>query len=138
MSSLLKSSMNGSLGSSSEAVAEEARRATGCAWHGHWIGGVSPSRGELVATASQRQLHAVERRRETAICWRREAVWGRSPRQTVAPNESELLSKPDRPGERVFERDAQNPTEAEAVMGAGAAGHPVFLPREICVGPRER
>jgi murein L,D-transpeptidase YafK len=39
-----------------------------------------------------------------------EAVWGRSPRQTVAPNESELLSKPDRPGERVFERDAQNPT----------------------------
>src|ERR1700691_5307185 len=30
-----------------------------CAWHGHWIGGVSPSRGELVATASQRQLHAV-------------------------------------------------------------------------------
>jgi hypothetical protein len=22
-----------------------------CAWHGHWIGGVSPSRGELVATA---------------------------------------------------------------------------------------
>ena len=41
-------------------------------------------------------------------------------------------------GERVFERDAQNPTEAEAVMGAGAAGHPVFLPREICVGPRER
>ena len=92
----------------------------------------------MVATASQRQLHAVERRRETAICWRREAVWGRSPRQTVAPNESELLSKPDRPGERVFERDAQNPTEAEAVMGAGAAGHPVFLPREICVGPRER
>src|SRR5665811_1937742 len=31
-----------------------------CAWHGHWIGGVSPSRGELVATASRRQLHAVD------------------------------------------------------------------------------
>ena len=30
----------------------------GCAWHGHWIGGESPSRGELVATASRRQLHA--------------------------------------------------------------------------------
>src|ERR1019366_6831799 len=107
-----------------EAGTEGGRR---CAWHGHWIGGVSPSRGELVATASQRQLHAVGRRRETAICWRREAVWGRSPRQTVAPNESKLLSKPDRPGERVFARDAQNPTEAEALMGAGSAGHPVFL-----------
>jgi hypothetical protein len=78
------------------------------------------------------------RRRETTTCWRREAVWGRSPRQTVAPNESELLSKPDRPGKRVFEREAQNPTEAEAVRGAGVAGHPVFLPREVCVGPRER
>ncbi len=36
-----------------------------CAWHGHWIGGGSPLRGELVATASRRQLHAgsaVERR----------------------------------------------------------------------------
>jgi hypothetical protein len=56
----------------------------------------------------------------------------------VAPNESELLSKPDRPGERVFEREAQNPTEAEAVRGAGATGHPVFLPREVWVGPRGR
>jgi hypothetical protein len=65
-------------------------------------------------------------------------VWGRSPRRTVAPNESEPLSKPDRPGQRVFERDAQNPTEAGAVMGAGVAGHSVFLPREIHVGPRER
>jgi phospholipase C len=42
------------------------------------------------------------------------------------------------PGQRVFERDARNPTEAEAVIGAGAAEHPVFLPREVCVGPRER
>src|SRR5580658_6576782 len=24
-----------------------------CAWHGHWIGGESPSRGALVATASR-------------------------------------------------------------------------------------
>ena len=108
-----------------------------CAWHGHWIGGESPSRGELVATASRRQLHAVVavvRRRP----WRREAVWGRSPRRTAAPNESEALSKPDRPGQRATERDARNPTEVGAVMGAGAAGHSVFLPREICVGPRER
>ena len=126
-----------------------------CAWHGHWIGGESPLRGELVATASWRQLHAVTAvvRRQS---WRREAVWRRSPRRTAAPNASEPLCKPDRPGERVSKRNpsadhssqlrwpeplvsfAQNPTEAGAVMGAGAAGHPVFLPREICVGPRER
>src|SRR5208337_1868215 len=63
-----------------------ARNSAVCAWHGHWIGGESPSRGEMVATASQRQLHAVVavvRRRP----WRREAVWGRSPRRTAAPNE---------------------------------------------------
>jgi hypothetical protein len=94
-------------------------------------------RGELVATASWRQLHAVTAvvRRQS---WRREAVWRRSPRRIAAPNASEPLCKPDRPGERVSKRDAQNPTEAGVVMGAGAAGHPVFLPREICVGPRER
>ena len=45
----------------------------------------------------------------------------------MAPNESELLSKPVQPGERVFEREAQNPTEAEAVRGAGATGHPGVL-----------
>ena len=28
-----------------------------CARHGHWIGGESPLRGELVATVSRRQLH---------------------------------------------------------------------------------
>jgi hypothetical protein len=56
----------------------------------------------------------------------------------VAPNESELLSKPGRPGERVFEREAQNPTEVGVVRGAEAAGHPVFLPREVWVGPRGR
>ena len=67
------------------------------------------------------QGYAVVRRQP----WRREAVWGRSPRRTAAPNASEPLSKPDRPGERVCERDAQNPTEAGAVGGAGAAGHPV-------------
>ena len=89
----------------------------------------------MVATASRRQLHAVfvvVRRRR----WRREAVWGRSPRRTAAPNASEPLSKPGRPGQRVFERDAQNPFEAGAVRGAGAAGHPVTLPREVCVGPQ--
>ena len=108
-----------------------------CAWHGHWIGGESPSRGEVVATASWRQLHAVLAvvRRQR---WRREAVGGRSPRQTAAPNVSEPLSKPGRPGQRVWKRDAQNPPEAGAVLGAGAAGHPVSLPREVCVGPRER
>lgn len=93
-------------------------------------------RGELVATASRRQLHAgssVERR--IRFC-RREAVWGRSPRRTAAPNESEPLSRQDQSGERAYERDAQNPTEVDTVMGAGAAGHPVFLPGEICMGPR--
>src|ERR1700734_2479592 len=116
---------------SSNIISGTARR---CAWHGHWIGGESPSRGEVVATASQRQLHAVPAvvRRQG---WRREVVWGRSPRRTAAPNASEPLSKPDRPGQRVFERDAQNPSEAGAVLGAGAAGHSVSLPREVCVGP---
>jgi hypothetical protein len=54
----------------------------------------------------------------------------------MAPNESEPLSKPDRPGERVSEREAQNPTEAGAVRGAGVMGHSVFLLREIHVGPQ--
>ena len=122
-----------------EAVFPEARgrqgaKLAGCAWHGHWIGGESPSRGEVVATASWRQLHAVLAvvRRQR---WRREAVWGRSPRRTAAPNVSEPLSKPSRPGQRVWKRDAQNPSEAGAVLGAGAAGHSVSLPREVCVGP---
>ena len=60
------------------------------------------------------QGNAVVRRQP----WRREAVWGGSPRRTAAPNASEPLSKPNRPGERVCERDAQNPTEAGAEMGA--------------------
>jgi hypothetical protein len=94
-----------------------------CAWHRRWIGGESASRGALVATASRRQLRC------------REAVWGGSSRRTAAPNVSKSLCKPDRPGQRVSKRDAQNPTEAGAVVGAGAAGHPVFLPREVCVGP---
>jgi hypothetical protein len=58
-------------------------------------------------------------------------VWGRNPRRTAAPNASELLRRLVQPGERAFERDAQNPTEAGAVMGAAAAGHPVFLPGEV-------
>jgi len=71
---------------SAPVVSEGGRSPSTCAWHGHWIGGESPSRGEMVATASRRQLHAVlavVRRRR----WRREAVWGRSPRRTAAPNE---------------------------------------------------
>jgi hypothetical protein len=80
------------------------------------------------------QGYAVVRRRP----WRREAVWGRSPRRTAAPNASEALSRPDRPGKRALERDAQNPTEVGAVRGTAAAGHSVFLPREVCMGPRER
>ena len=56
----------------------------------------------------------------------------------MAPNESEALDRPGRPGERAFERDAQNPTETGAVMGAGVTGHSVSLLREIHVGPRER
>jgi len=75
--------------------------------------------------------------RETR-CWRREAVWGSSPRRTAAPNGSEPLCKPNRPGQRVWKRDARNPFETEAVLGAGAAGHPVTLPREVCMGPRRR
>ena len=54
--------------------------------------------------------------------WRREAVWRRSPRRTAAPNVTEPLSKPDRPGERVSKRDAQNPTEAGGGNGGGGGG----------------
>ena len=35
----------------------QSLQADGCARHGHWIGGESPLRGELVATVSRRQLH---------------------------------------------------------------------------------
>jgi hypothetical protein len=95
-------------------------------WRWKSFAGRVGSNRESEATA---RGDAVERRQTR----RREAVWGRSPRRTVAPNESEPLSKPDRPGQRVFERDAQNPIEAGAVMGAGVAGHSVFLLREIHV-----
>jgi hypothetical protein len=60
---------------------------------------------------------------------------GKKPEATAAPNASELLDRPSQPGERAFERDAKNPTEAGAVMGAAAAGHPVFLPGEVWAGP---
>jgi len=68
--------------------------------------------------------------------WRREAVWGRSRRRAAAPNVSEALCRPGRSGERAKERDAQNPTEIGAVLGPGAAVHPVSLPWEVCMGPR--
>lgn len=56
--------------------------------------------------------------------------------RTAAPNASEALCRPGRPGERAKERDAQNPTEVGAVLGPGAAGHPEFLSWEVCMGPR--
>ena len=68
--------------------------------------------------------------------WRREAVWGRSRRRAAAPNVSEALCRPGRSGERAKERDTQNPTEIGAVLGPGAAVHPVSLPWEVCMGPR--
>ena len=68
--------------------------------------------------------------------WRREAVWGRSRRRAAAPNVSEALCRPGRSGERAKERDAQNPTEIGAVLGPGAAVHPVSLPWEVCMGPK--
>ena len=68
--------------------------------------------------------------------WRREVVWGRSRRRAAAPNVSEALRRPGRSGERAKERDAQNPTEIGAVLGPGAAVHPVSLPWEVCMGPR--
>ena len=73
--------------------------------------------------------------RDNPAC-RREAVWGRSRRRAAAPNVSEALCRPGRSGERAKERDAQNPTEIGAVLGPGAAVHPVSLPWEGCMGPR--
>jgi hypothetical protein len=40
----------------------------------------------------------------------------------VAPNVCEPLGKPDWPGKRVFEREAQNPIEAGAVGGGRRHG----------------
>ena len=106
-----------------------------CARHGPWIGGASPLRSKLEATASRRQLHAGGASRDNPA-WRREAVWGRSRRRAAAPNVSEALCRPGRSGERAKERDAQNPTEIGAVLGPGAAVHSVSLPWEVCMGPR--
>ena len=77
---------------------------------------------------SNRESEATAWDREMPVC-SREAVWGRSPRRTAAPNGSEPLSRLFRPGERAFECDARNPTEAVAIVGTGAAGHPVHLTR---------
>src|ERR1700757_4182783 len=106
---------------------------------GTWIGGESPLRSELVATASQRRLHAgigVERRPcpgDAARPCGEEAC-----RRAAAPNESEASYRPGRSGERAKERDAQNPTEIGAVLRTGAAAHPVSFPWESGRGPRER
>ena len=105
------------------AATSTARSRRRCARHGPWVGGASPLWSELVATTSRRQLHGCE------------AGWGSSLRRAAAPNASEALSRPGRPGERAFERDAQNPTEVGAVVGTGAAVHPVSLPWEVCMGP---
>jgi hypothetical protein len=61
---------------------------------------------------------AVERRQTR----RREAMWGRSPRRPVAPNESEPLSKPDRPGERPS-GSAQDPTRPVVRFHSGRVHH---------------
>ena len=87
--------------------AEERRR---CAWHGRWIGGESPLRGLLEATASRRQLHC------------REAVWEGSPRRTAAPNSHKPLSKPDRPGQRVQENASILPRTRRPKSNRGRGG----------------
>ena len=94
-----------------------ARRACPwCARHGPWIGGASPLRSELEATASRRQLHAGGASRDDPA-WRREAVWGRSRRRAAAPNVSEALCRPGRSGERAKERDAQIQPRSERYWG---------------------
>ena len=45
------------LGATRRSAAQHSQSLHGCARHGHWIGGESPLRGELVATVSRRQLH---------------------------------------------------------------------------------
>lgn len=49
--------------------------------------------------------------------------------QIAALNESEPLRRPCCPGKRAPERDAQYPTEARTVMGAGAARSFTYLIR---------
>ena len=66
--------------------------------------------GLLATTISQRQLH------------RREGVWGRSWRRTAAPNASEPLCRQDRPGERAYNRDAQQPAVGRLGSGGGSGG----------------
>src|ERR1035441_8844754 len=62
MTSLLKSSINGSLGSSSEAVAEGARRATG-ETGGRASEAAARRDPEVVAIAKRRQFSGSEKRR---------------------------------------------------------------------------
>jgi hypothetical protein len=107
-------------------IAARRRRGAWCARHGPWIGGASPLRSKLEATASRRQLHAGGASRDNPA-WRREAVWGRSRRRAAAPNVSEALCRPGRSGERAKERDAQNPTEIGAVLGSGSTSSVLTL-----------
>ena len=66
--------------------------------------------GLLATTMSQRQLH------------HREVLWGRSWRRTAAPNASEPLCRQDRPGERAYNRDAQQPAVGRSGSGGGRGG----------------
>ena len=115
---------------------EGARRATvECAGHERVIGGASPLRGLSEATVSRRQLHEVE------------AGAASSDTLAVRPCEMEALDKPQHRtqvnpcagrsalGECALQHDARYPTGGGTVMGAAAAGHCPFLPREISSGP---
>ncbi len=73
--------------------------------------------GLLATTKSQRQLH------------HREVLWGRSWRRTVAPNASKPLSRQDRPGERAYNRDAQQPAVGRSGSGGGGGGTSNVLTR---------
>ncbi len=107
------------------------RKPVECAGHVRVIGGASPLRGLSEATVSRRQLHEVES----------------SDTFAARPCEMEALGKPQHRtqvnpcvgrsalGECALQHDARYPTEGGTVMGAAAAGHCPFLPREISSGP---
>src|SRR6516164_9787785 len=94
--------------------------------------------------SSAEQVGSNRKPKATARRWgRRETIrpgaarsCGEEAGGAAAPNVSEALRRPGRSGERAKERDAQNPTEIGAILGPGAAVHPVSLPWEVCMGPR--
>ena len=97
-----------------------------CARHGPWIGGASPLRSKLEATASRRQLHAGRASRDNPA-WRREAVWGRSRRRAAAPNVSEALCRPGRSGERGTRRPKSNRDRSGIGAGSGSTSSVLTL-----------